>query len=105
MRLLLLYNVARNLRKGIEGDLSCEVEMEIIAPLVRDLLVAAGRTVSMCEATYELWERLKAVRSSFELVVNLAEAFGGTNSYEPLIPSMLEALGFPTQVLAHTTWR
>lgn len=103
MRLLLLYNMARDLRKGIEGDLSCEVEIEIIAPLVRDLLVAAGHTVSMCEATYELWERLKASRSTFDLVINLAEAFGGTNSYEPLIPAMLEALEMPyTGASAHS---
>ena len=102
MRILLLYNVARYVRKGAETDLSCEVEIKIIAPLVRDLLNAAGHSVELCEATYDLWEHLRRARSSFDLVFNLAEAFGGTNSYEPLVPAMLEALEIPyTGATAH----
>lgn len=95
MRILILYNVARQIRKGTKSDLSCEVEIEIIAPMIRDVLREAGHVALLWEVTYELWERLKISRSSFDLVVNLAEAFGGTNSYEPLVPAMLEALQIP----------
>lgn len=103
MRILLLYNRARQVRKGNERDLSCELEIEIIAPLVRDLLTEAGHSVELLETDYDLWERLKASRSCFDLVVNLAEAFGGTNSYEPLVPAMLEALQIPyTGATAHS---
>jgi D-alanine-D-alanine ligase len=102
MRILLLLNIARQARKGTNGDLSCEYEIEIIAPLIRDLLVAAGHEVGLCETGYDLWERLKAVRASVDLAFNLAEAFGGTNCYEPLVPAMLEALQIPcTGASAH----
>lgn len=102
MRIVLLYNVARHVRKGLESDLFCEYEIEVIAPLIEEILVAAGHTVELVETEYDIWERLKASRRSFDLAFNLAEAFGGTNSYEPLIPAMLEALEIPyTGASAH----
>jgi D-alanine-D-alanine ligase len=95
MRILLLYNIAREARKGTKDDLSCEFEIEIIAPMICEILNRAGHAAELCEATYELWEHLKASRSSFDLIFNLAESFGGTNCYEPLVPAMLEALQIP----------
>ncbi len=95
MRVLILYNIARQLRKGTAADLSCEAEIEIIAPIARDILVRFGHVVDMLETTFELWEELKQRRTQYDIVFNLAEAFGGTNSHEPLVPSMLEALNMP----------
>jgi len=95
MRILILYNVAREVRKGSATDLSCEVEIEIIAPMIEDILRAAGHKVEHRETTYGIWEQLRDTRGDFDLVFNLAEAFGGTNSYEPLVPAMLEALQIP----------
>ena len=42
MRVLILYNIARQLRKGTAADLSCEAEIEIIAPIVRDIMDGKG---------------------------------------------------------------
>jgi D-alanine-D-alanine ligase len=95
MRVLILYNIARQLRKGTAAELSCEAEIEIIAPIVRDILVRSGHVVDMLETTFELWEELKRRRTWYDIAFNLAEAFGGTNSHEPLVPSMLEALNIP----------
>jgi D-alanine-D-alanine ligase len=95
MRILVLYNVAQMVRKGSAADLSCEVEIEIIAPMIEDILRAAGHKVERRETTYGIWEQLRGAREDFDLVFNLAEAFGGTNSYEPLVPAMLEALQIP----------
>lgn len=103
MRILLLYNVARDVLKGTRDDLTCELEIEVIAPLVRDALVDRGHAIELWEANYDLWERLKDRRQDFDIVFNLAEAFGGTNRFEPLVPAMLEALSMPfTGAGAHT---
>jgi hypothetical protein len=40
-----------------------------------------------------VWEELKKRRNNFDMVLNLAEAFGGSNTNEPVIPAMLEGLG------------
>lgn len=92
MRILILYNIARDLRKGEEADLICEQEITIIVPLVSDALSARGHQMERLETAFDLWEQLKARYGSMDLVLNLAEAFGGTNTYETLIPAMLEAL-------------
>lgn len=102
MRILILYNVARTLRKGTEEDLICEQEITIIVPLVVDLLSARGYEVATLEITYDLWEQLKVRRREIDLVLNMAEAFGGTNAHETLVPAMLEALDIPfTGASAH----
>lgn len=102
MRILILYNVARDLRKGTPRDLLCEQEIVIIVPLIVAALSAHGHEVTTLETTFELWEELKVRRSSIDLVFNLAEAFGGGNKDEPLVPAMLEALGIPfTGASAH----
>lgn len=102
MRVLILYNVARDLKKGDEADLICEQEITIIVPLVSDALSARGHQVEVLETTFDLWEQLKAKRGSIDLVLNLAEAFGGTNAHEALVPAMLEALNIPfTGATAH----
>lgn len=95
MKILILYNVARDLKKGEEADLTCEQEITIIVPLVSDVLTARGHQVETLETTFSVWEELKTRRNSFDLVFNLAEDFGGTNKYETLIPAMLEALEMP----------
>ncbi|MEO9133248.1 MAG: hypothetical protein ABI240_18830, partial [Sphingomonas sp.] len=67
----------------------------MIAPLVREALINRGHAVELWEANFDLWERLKSRRHDFDIVFNLAEAFGGTNRFEPLVPAMLEALSIP----------
>ncbi|MEK7598839.1 MAG: ATP-grasp domain-containing protein [Patescibacteria group bacterium] len=102
MRILILYNVATTIKKGDELDMVCEQEIQIIVPIVATLLRAKGYEVETLETNYSLWENLKAKRPSFDLVLNLAEAFGGTNSNEVLVPTMLEALEIPfTGATAH----
>ena len=95
MRILVLYNIARDLKKGEEADLICEQEITIIVPLVAEALSVRGHQVETLETTFNLWEQLKARRGSMDLVLNLAEAFGGTNAHETLVPAMLEALVIP----------
>lgn len=102
MRILILYNVATTIKKGDELDMVCEQEIQIIVPLVATLLRAKGYEVETLETNHSLWENLKTKKSSFDLVLNLAEAFGGTNNNEVLVPAMLEALEIPfTGATAH----
>lgn len=102
MRILILYNVAGTIKKGDELDMVCEQEIQIIVPLVATLLRTKGYEVETLETNHSLWENLKAKKSSFDLILNLAEAFGGTNSNEVLVPTMLEALEIPfTGATAH----
>ena len=102
MRILILYNIATTIKKGDELDMICEQEIQIIVPLVETLLRTKGYEVETLKTDHLLWENLKAKKSSFDLVLNLAEAFGGTNSNEVLVPTMLEALEIPfTGATAH----
>jgi D-alanine-D-alanine ligase len=102
MRILILYNVATTIKKGDELDMFCEQEIQIIVPLVATLLRAKRYEVEILETNYSLWENLKVEKDSFDLVLNLAEAFGGTNSNEVLVPTMLESLEIPfTGATAH----
>lgn len=95
MKILILYNVARELKKGIETDLICEQEITIIVPLVRKILKDKGYSVQTMETDFNLWENLKVRKEKIDLVFNLAEAFGGGNTHETLVPEMLEALEIP----------
>lgn len=95
MEILILYNIATGLKKGKPSDLDCEQESKIVVPLIADILRDKGYGVSTTKATYNLWENLKRKRSSTNLVFNLAEGFGGTNTNEPVVPAMLEALDIP----------
>lgn len=95
MRILILYNIARNLKKGTVADLLCEQEIEIIVPLVNTLLTEHGHQVETLETTLNLWNELISWKGNVDLVLNMAEAFGGGNADEPLVPAILEALGIP----------
>jgi len=95
MRILILYNLAHTLKKGVQNDLICEQEITIIVPLMADLLSARGHQVETLQTEFDLWEQLKARRGQFDIVLNMAEAFGGTNTNETLVPAMLEALDIP----------
>lgn len=95
MEILILYNIATELRKGRPSDLDCEQESRIIVPLIVDILRDRGYGVSAMRASYNLWENLKRRRTTIGLVFNLAEGFGGTNTNEPVVPAMLEALEIP----------
>ncbi|OGN27100.1 MAG: hypothetical protein A2941_00165 [Candidatus Yanofskybacteria bacterium RIFCSPLOWO2_01_FULL_49_17] len=95
MRILILYNLAQEVKKGTQADLSCEQEISIIVPLVSEALKERGHQVETMETTFDVWERLRVVRASVDIVLNMAEAFGGTNANETLIPAMLEALEIP----------
>lgn len=95
MEILILYNLATELKKGKPSDLVCENEIRIIVPIVRDALKDKGYGVTTMRASYNLWENLKKRRNRFDLVFNLAESFGGTNANEPVVPAMLEALEIP----------
>jgi D-alanine-D-alanine ligase len=92
MRILILFNRARELRKGVASDLACEQEIEIIVPIVEQVLRAAGHEIEHRAVDQSLWGYLAANSVRYDLVFNLAEGFGGTNADEPLIPAMLEAL-------------
>lgn len=54
-----------------------------------------GYGVQTLRTEFGLWEQLKKRRKNIDLVLNLAEGFGGGNSDEPLVPAMLEALSIP----------
>ena len=95
MRILILYNVAKQLKKGVETDLACEQEITIIVPLVEAILKDKGHSVSTLETDFNLWENLKVKKKKIDLVLNLAEAFGSGNTNETLVPEMLEALEIP----------
>ncbi len=95
MRVLILYNLARDVKKGDEQDLICEQEISIIVPLVSEALSLQGHDTQTLETTFDVWEHLKAKKETFDIVFNLAEAFGWTNKHETLIPAMLEALEIP----------
>ncbi len=95
MKILVLYNIARELNVGVDSDIICEQEIEIIVPLVKELLVARGYQVETLETTKNLWNDLVTRLGTFDLVLNMAESFGGGNTDEPLVPAMLEALRIP----------
>lgn len=94
-KILVLYNLAKRLEKGIPNDLICEQEITVIVPLIVELLVKRGYKVEALKADLNLWEELKKRRGSFDMVLNLAEAFGGGNTNEPVVPAMLEGLRMP----------
>jgi|SRR5680860_49202 len=95
MKILILYNIAKQLKKGIQSDLICEEEISIIVPLIEKLLREKGYVVETLETTYNLWEDLKIRKDSIDLVLNLAEGFGGCNVNETFVPAVLEALEIP----------
>jgi len=95
VRILVLYNIATDLKKGVASDLLCEQEIMIIVPLVEQLLKDYGHQVKTLPTTMELWEELKRRRGEFDLVLNMAEAFGGGNNNETFVPALLEALDIP----------
>jgi D-alanine-D-alanine ligase len=94
-RVLVLYNLAERLEKGVQSDLICEQEITIIVPLVVQLLQKRGYYVETMGADFNLWENLKARKDAFDIVLNLAEAFGGGNNKETVVPAMLEGLSIP----------
>lgn len=94
-KVVILYNIATEVKRGAVEDLKCEEEIKIILPLVVDLLRARGYEVEALETTMALWENLKTRKGTFDIVFNLAEAFGGGNKDAVLVPYMLEALGIP----------
>lgn len=101
-RVLVLYNLAERLEKGIQSDLICEQEIAIIVPLVARLLTERGYRVDTLITDFSLWEELKRRKEDIDIVLNLAEAFGGGNTKETVIPSMLEGLNIPfTGASAH----
>jgi D-alanine-D-alanine ligase len=95
LRVLILYNVAKQLKKGIPSDLICEQEITIIVPLIVRLLRKKGYQIRTLKTTYNLWEDLRERKDSVDLVLNLAEGFGGGNTNETFVPAMLEALDIP----------
>jgi len=95
MHILILYNLATEIKKGTAEDLTCEKEIEIILPLITSLLRSKGHKVSSIPADLDLWENLKKARQDVDLVLNLAESFGGGNTNETAVPAILEALEIP----------
>lgn len=101
-RVTVLYNLAERLEKGVQSDLVCEQEISIIVPLMVQLLTECGYRVDTLMADFNLWEELKMRRSHIDIVLNLAEAFGGGNNKETVVPAMLEGLSIPfTGASAH----
>ncbi|MDP3957493.1 MAG: D-alanine--D-alanine ligase [bacterium] len=102
-KVLVLYNLAERLEKGIQSDLICEQEITIIVPLVTKLLTERGYHVDTLMTDFGLWEELKRRRGNVDIVLNLAEAFGGGNTKETVVPAMLEGLSIPfTGASAHS---
>lgn len=95
MNIVILYNLATELKKGTASDLDCEQEITIIVPLVESILRDAGHDVTTLEADMNLWNTLRSQVDNVDLVFNLAEGFGGKNADETLVPAMLEALDIP----------
>ncbi|MFA6601273.1 MAG: D-alanine--D-alanine ligase [Candidatus Paceibacterota bacterium] len=95
MKILILFNRAVVLKKGVPGDLVCEQEIDIIVPLVEQVLRSRGHEVMALEAAIDLWSRLLAIKGEIDIVLNLAEGFGGSNTNEATVPAILEALGIP----------
>lgn len=95
IRVLVLYNLAERLEKGVPNDLVCEREITIIVPLVVELLGKKGYYVETLKADLNLWEELKKRKGDFDITLNLAEAFGGGNINETTVPAMLEGLEMP----------
>lgn len=95
MKILVLYNIATVVKKGTSNDLICEKEIETILPLVVDLLMARGYEVGSLKADLDLWENLRRRKQDIDIVLNLAEGFGGGNINEAAVPAILEALEIP----------
>ncbi len=95
MKILILYNIATEVRKGKIGDLLCEKEIETILPLVVKSLVSRGHEVCSLMTDFDLWEKLRKCKHDIDIVLNLAEGFGGGNTNEATVPAILEALGIP----------
>lgn len=95
MKILVLYNLATVVKKGTINDLICEKEIEIIVPLVMELLASRGYEVSSLKADLDLWENLRKRKQDIDIVLNLAEGFGGGNTNEAAVPAILEALEIP----------
>ena len=95
MKILILYNNAKKIKKGDKTDLICEQEITIIVPLIKAILKNKKYSVSTMKTNLMLWENLKAKKKNIDLVLNMAEAFGGSNANETLVPEMLEALEIP----------
>lgn len=99
---LILYNKAERLETGILSDLISEQEIEIIVPLVTELLRTRGYKTDTMLADLEVWENLKLRRNTIDIVLNLAESFGGGNTNETVVPAILEGLKIPfTGASAH----
>jgi D-alanine-D-alanine ligase len=82
-------------KTGIPSDLVCEQEITVIVPLVVAALRERGYQVDTLRTDFNVWENLKRLKGSFDLAFNLAEAFGGGNTNEAVVPAMLEALEIP----------
>jgi D-alanine-D-alanine ligase len=95
MKILIVYNCAKVLKKGLASDLICEQEIEIIVPLVADSLRQRGYEITTLEVSQNFWVEISAHRNQIDLVLNLAEGFGGCNTNETLVPAILEALEIP----------
>lgn len=95
IRVLVLYNLAERLEKGIASDLVCEQEITIIVPLVVELLRKRGYCAEPLKADFCLWEELKRRKGKFDIVLNLAEGFGGGNTNETVVPAILGGLSIP----------
>ena len=61
-RVIVLYNLAERLEKGVPSDLICEQEITIIVPLVIELLEKRGYHVETLKADLNLWEELKGLK-------------------------------------------
>ncbi len=92
---LILYNKATTLETGVESDLISEQEIDIIVPLVTELLRARGYDTDTMLADLDVWEKLRLQKSTIGIVLNLAEAFGGGNTNETVVPAILEGLKIP----------
>jgi D-alanine-D-alanine ligase len=93
MKIGIVHNRAVFAKAGTVTDLASDKEMELIPMLAASELSQLGHGVELIPADLELGARCQA--SMVDVVLNLAEGFGGTNVDEHLVPWLLDQAGVP----------
>jgi D-alanine-D-alanine ligase len=93
MRIGVAFNVAQRVIRGSSIDLLSDEESKLVPSLVAQTLASNGCEVFVIPANWDLATECK--RCSVDVVLNLAEGFDGTNGFEHLVPTILDAGEIP----------
>jgi len=103
MRIAFCYNVKNS---APSTDPSKQVDTEFDAPSVingiADTIKELGHSVVMVEATSDAFDKLKELKSSIDIVFNIAEGLNG-DARESQVPMFCEVLGIPYTHSSPTT--